>query len=130
MPRKQVVPVEPETPPGPTPFEESNVAYCVAKDVVDDIIERGGDALYEHYLQAKEIVLAAKRSIEEMNNIVKSAFLICDPGEAGVESRWTEDEEPTPASIDSWARGAVRACFPTYCKHNKYPPVELVICDT
>ena len=107
MPRKPVQ-VEPEEPPGPSPFDESNIAYCVAKDVVDDLIERGGDTLYEHYLQAKEIVLAAKRSVEEMNDIIRSAFLIIDPGEMDNEAGWGEDEEPTPASIDSWARGAVR----------------------
>ena len=110
MPRKKVVePVEPEEPPALTPFEESNVAYCVAKDVVDDLIERGGDTLYEHYLQAKEIILAAKRSVEDMNDIIRSAFLIRDAGEVGNDSGWCEDDEPQPARVDSWARGAVRA---------------------
>lgn len=107
MPRKAAVSKEPETPAVLTPFEDSNVAYDVAKDVVDDIIERGGDELYEHYLQTKEIVLAAKITVEEMNNIIRSAFLIRDAGEAGNESAWAEDHEPTPANTDSWARGAV-----------------------
>ena len=110
MPRKGSVSDEAETAPVLTPFEESNVAYCVAKDVVDDIIDRGGDELYEHYLQAKEIVLAARRTVEEMNDIIRSAFLIRDEGEAANESEWVEDNEPTPANTDSWARGAVRLC--------------------
>jgi len=82
----------------------------VSAAIIDEILSGGGEALYKHYLDDRLSQFAVRMAMEEMLEVVKWHFMSRDEGEGSLAEKpsWQIDEEPEPAEIDSWARGALR----------------------
>jgi len=82
----------------------------VAAEIIDEVLSSGGNELYRHYLDDRLSGFAVRMATEEMLEVVKWHFMSRDEGEGALteKSSWQIDEEPEPAEIDSWARGALR----------------------
>lgn len=78
--------------------------------IVDLLLKDGGEFLYRHYLDERLSEFAVRLASEEMLEVVKWHFMSRDEGEGNIASKasWQIDEEPEPAEIDSWARGALQ----------------------
>lgn len=101
--------------------------------VIDDLLTRGSQILYDHYLEDRETPYAVSRVIGDLHQIMNMLYIPSDgePGkeeeedlsrptyfDSGSSSRapgaplrhtgaWALEEEPAPCTIDTWARGAV-----------------------
>jgi hypothetical protein len=73
------------------------------------VLRLGGEELYRHYLDDRVSGFAVRIATEEMLEVVKWHFMSRDEGEGSLAEKasWQIDEEPEPAEIDSWARGAL-----------------------
>merc|ERR1719502_183009 len=81
----------------------------VAAAIIDEVLTLGGEDLYKHYLDDRLSEFAVRMATEEMLEVVKWHFMSRDEGEGVLAEKasWQIDEEPQPAEIDSWARGAL-----------------------
>jgi len=81
----------------------------VAAAIIDEVLSMGGQELYKHYLDEGLSQFAVRMATEEMLEVVKWHFMSRDEGEGVLADKasWQIDEEPMPAEIDSWARGAL-----------------------
>ena len=94
----------------------------VVSSVVAELIEGAHAAASEKELASKARAYAVRGGTMAMLQAVRCYFLEADGGEssAAAQPTWAPDDEPAPASIDSWSRGAVasrkgapRAVLPT-----------------
>lgn len=81
---------------------------CEAEIIIDDIVEelliRGADVLFDHYLDGKNDPFIVKQKTNILLNAIEQMHIRRDNGEAEV---WPEEEELVPCPIDTWGRAAV-----------------------
>eukprot|EP00656_Telonema_subtile_P014146 TRINITY_DN17211_c0_g1_i2.p1 TRINITY_DN17211_c0_g1~~TRINITY_DN17211_c0_g1_i2.p1 ORF type:complete len:471 (+),score=94.20 TRINITY_DN17211_c0_g1_i2:35-1447(+) len=90
---------------------ERREALDVTLDIVDEILTKGAEQLYDHHLDENTSDFAVRLAMQEMVEVVKWHFMSRDEGEGdnlADNPSWMADEEPEPAAIDSWARGALQ----------------------
>jgi len=89
---------------------ERREAIDASLGIIDEVLGRGADVLYKHYLDNQASEFSVKLAMQEMMEVVKWHFMSRDEGERDMAKNpsWIPDEEPAPATIDSWARGALR----------------------
>eukprot|EP01029_Cantina_marsupialis_P014919 TRINITY_DN32681_c0_g1_i1.p1 TRINITY_DN32681_c0_g1~~TRINITY_DN32681_c0_g1_i1.p1 ORF type:complete len:556 (-),score=151.25 TRINITY_DN32681_c0_g1_i1:118-1785(-) len=81
-------------------------ALIAANEVIFDLIEKGGNILYDHYIEEKLPDFAAAECMELMKNSVDLIFFKAQ--EAPLKNTsWDCEEEPERIKIDSWAVKAV-----------------------
>ena len=92
----------------------------VVSSVVAELIEGAHAAASEKELASKARAYAVRGGTMAMLQAVRCYFLEADGGEssAAAQPTWAPDDEPAPASIDSWSRGAVAS-------RKKAPPLLL-----
>ena len=92
----------------------------VVSSVVAELIEGAHAAASEKELASKARAYAVRGGTMAMLQAVRCYFLEADGGEssAAAQPTWAPDDEPAPASIDSWSRGAVAS-------RKKAPPLVL-----
>jgi len=89
---------------------ERREAIDVSLEIVEEVLNNGAGILYQHYLEQQSSEFSVKLAMQEMMEVVKWHFMGRDEGEHDIAKNpsWNPDEEPAPATIDSWARGALR----------------------
>lgn len=77
--------------------------------VIDQILTRGAEILYMKYVLAKQPDFLGELYAKSCGTLLDLVNLSHDKGDDKkmVRKFWTEDKEPTPATIDSWARHRV-----------------------
>lgn len=112
-------------------FDSSTFAAVAAAHVINALIEKGGDILYDHYLQSKEEDFVVARTVQSLKLLVEWHLPEVDgaqhrPAEShlhgsmspitgtGNESvgAWECEPEPQPAPLDSWARSSIPTRVP------------------
>ncbi|KAJ8006170.1 hypothetical protein DPEC_G00125460 [Dallia pectoralis] len=117
--------------PGPEQRNESNWVSMleqeegeeVVSEILDDLMSLVMEKCYMVYLQRQLVPFTVFWARDSLVQILEWHFLVQDKGEGPDGSlSWTEDTEPQPSVIDSWAPGCVlvRKVEPT--KH--FPPLQ------
>ncbi|KAJ3123889.1 hypothetical protein HK100_011447, partial [Physocladia obscura] len=78
----------------------------LACSIVDAIVQRGQEVLFEKHIESQVLPYAVQFAKDTFLKIVEWEFFKKDSGEILAET-WDPDDEPQPAIIDSWARGAI-----------------------
>ncbi|ORY53734.1 hypothetical protein BCR33DRAFT_711092 [Rhizoclosmatium globosum] len=78
----------------------------LASSIVDSIVNRGQEVLFEKHIESQVLPYAVQFAKGTLLKIVQWQFFRRDAGEI-LPATWEPDEEPQPAVIDSWARGAI-----------------------
>ncbi|KAJ3242685.1 hypothetical protein HDU78_001232 [Chytriomyces hyalinus] len=78
----------------------------LASAIVESIVARGQEVLFEKHIESQVLPYAVGFAKGTLLKIVEWQFFRRDSGEIRPET-WLADEEPKPAVIDSWARGAI-----------------------
>ncbi|KAI9312772.1 hypothetical protein BDR26DRAFT_887950 [Obelidium mucronatum] len=78
----------------------------LASMIVEGIVNRGQEVLFEKHIESQVLPYAVQFAKGTLLKIVQWQFFRRDTGEVTSPS-WGADEEPQPAIIDSWARGAI-----------------------
>jgi len=101
---------EEEVPAGPSEEQLRRESIAAAGAIIDEVLASGGEQLYKKYLDDRVSEFAVRMATEEMTEVVKWHFMSRDEGEGELAEKasWMIDEEPEPAEIDSWARGALQ----------------------
>jgi len=110
--------------------DKSTFASVAVAEVINAIIDRGGDALYDLYLREKEADYVIERTMQSLKLISDLHVPITDGAEycssslssssssssssphRGSLSLWTCEAEPQPAPLDSWARASIPTRVP------------------
>eukprot|EP00731_Ephydatia_muelleri_P005428 Em0002g1604a len=80
----------------------------IASGLVAEVLEVATAILFQRHLDKTVIPHAVEEAKKTLLQMVEWYFLSRDEGVTNTTSvTWTEDEEPVPAIIDSWARGIV-----------------------
>mmetsp|Transcript_20165 Transcript_20165/g.37528 ORF Transcript_20165/g.37528 Transcript_20165/m.37528 type:complete len:523 (+) Transcript_20165:23-1591(+) len=84
----------------------NNAAECEVEvdKLIEELVIRGADSLYDHYLDAKNVPFAVKLNSDILVNAIELFHVRQDLGESEV---WPEEVEPLPCTIDTWGRAAV-----------------------
>jgi len=108
-----------------TPMEAAASAHEAARAAVESVVAAGGDTLYDHYLNRRELGYTVDRCLQDMKHVLNLAFLPrsepFEPTPSGC-GRWDQEAEPPAPRTDSWARGAVplrRKAKPSYSTLNE-----------
>ena len=88
----------------PRKFEDLSEGFEAAYQTLDDIYTEGGDILYASYISLKSLPFGLRSTIDLIFNTVDLAYI---RRETESLSGYPEDIEPTPCSIDTWARNAI-----------------------
>jgi hypothetical protein len=88
-----------------TTFEGEEIVF----DIIDGLVDRCGEVLYEHYLRKKQIPYATKNCLHDVFESLTTVYLDRDFGSAKpeVDPSWVCEREPAASQLDSWARGVV-----------------------
>ncbi|KAJ3415608.1 hypothetical protein HDV05_004484 [Chytridiales sp. JEL 0842] len=78
----------------------------LAYNIIEEVLVKGQEVLFEKHIESQVLPYAVQFAKETLLRIVEWEFFNRDPGEIDLET-WLPDEEPQPAIIDSWARGAI-----------------------
>ncbi|KAJ3219636.1 hypothetical protein HDU67_000124 [Dinochytrium kinnereticum] len=78
----------------------------LAVSLIEEILTRGQEVLFEKHIESQVLPYAVQFARDTILTIVQWEFFKRDPGDVDSQT-WLPDEEPQPAVIDSWARGAV-----------------------
>ncbi|KAJ3028078.1 UNVERIFIED_CONTAM: hypothetical protein HDU68_002531 [Siphonaria sp. JEL0065] len=78
----------------------------LATAIVEGIVNRGQEVLFEKHIESQVLPYAVQFAKGTLLKIVQWQFFRRDTGEVASPT-WGADEEPQPAVIDSWARGAI-----------------------
>ncbi|KAI8853251.1 hypothetical protein BC829DRAFT_430203 [Chytridium lagenaria] len=78
----------------------------LAISLIEEILTRGQEVLFEKHIESQVLPYAVQFARDTILTIVQWEFFKRDPGDVDPQT-WLPDEEPQPAIIDSWARGAV-----------------------
>jgi len=91
-------------------------------DLVEELVARAHAVIDDKAVQKRSVPFAVRAVTADVLDVVRCYFLECDPGEPQLAdaTNWAPDAEPTPATIDSWSRGAV-----PLKKRQPVPPVPL-----
>jgi len=84
--------------------EETRDAELAAHSVISEIINRGGELIYKHYIDGKSVPFSVQFALSMMTNTLEMFYIRRDEGE---QTDWAEEEEPVPCKIDTWARSAI-----------------------
>jgi hypothetical protein len=86
-------------------FEGEEIVF----DIIDGLVDRCGEVLYEHYLRKKQIPYATKNCLKDVFESLTTVYLDRDFGSKNpeVDSSWICEKEPVASQLDSWARGVV-----------------------
>jgi len=89
-------------------MNDENDSHIVGS-IVDDILQETLDKCYESYIWQQVLPYTAIHTKNTLLQIVEWHFLSRDYGEQdiGRDRGWTEESEPEPTMIDSWAQGSV-----------------------
>lgn len=89
-------------------MSEENDSHIVGS-IVDDILQETLDKCYESYIWQQVLPYTAIHTKNTLLQIVEWHFLSRDFGEQDIarDGGWTEESEPEPTMIDSWAQGSV-----------------------
>lgn len=89
-------------------MNEENDSHIVGS-IVDDILQETLDKCYESYIWQQVLPYTAIQTKNTLLQIVEWHFLSRDFGEQDItrDGGWTEESEPEPTMIDSWAQGSV-----------------------
>jgi hypothetical protein len=82
----------------------SSEAVVAAAQVVDRLISKGADVLYERYLSQRSEPYAVHSAVSQAICLAEIFYLRRDLGEV---ADWEDDTEPIPATVDSWASGRI-----------------------
>ncbi|KAJ3091468.1 hypothetical protein HK102_000414 [Quaeritorhiza haematococci] len=74
--------------------------------LIDEILQRSRDVIFEKHIESQVLPYALQFTKDTLIKVIEWEFFRRDPGEPDPEI-WIPDEEPAPAVIDSWARGAI-----------------------
>ncbi|KAJ3290330.1 hypothetical protein HK104_006849 [Borealophlyctis nickersoniae] len=74
--------------------------------LIEEILQKSHDVLFEKHIESQVLPYAVAFARETIIGIVEWEFFKRDPGEIDPRT-WLPDEEPSPATTDSWARGAI-----------------------
>lgn len=89
-------------------FDAARVAAEAVREAVEAVVQSGGDLLYDHYLEERNLAFSVARVMQDMAHVVDAAFLARSEAVGGPSgAAWAAEEEPVPCAIDTWARGAV-----------------------
>ena len=85
---------------------EENItdSFQIATEVIDNIIEKGGDIMYDKYLQSILPNHEINTVLGSIRHVVRGTFVARDFGEI-----WNDeiDTEPTPPIVCAWANGGI-----------------------
>lgn len=83
--------------------EMTHSLYC-ASSVVEEIIQKGAETLYDKYLQSILPTHEINTVVGSVRHVLRGTFVARDFGEL-----WNDemDEEPTPSTVCQWANGAI-----------------------
>jgi len=97
---------EPNEPPvNPTDLLKfAGEAEVFVDSIVEELLIRGADALYDHYLDEKNDPFIVKQTTAILTNALEVQNIRRDAGEL---QTWDEEVEPMPCAIDTWGRAAV-----------------------
>ncbi|KAJ3101422.1 hypothetical protein HDU97_001352 [Phlyctochytrium planicorne] len=87
----------------------------LAISLIEEILTRGQEVLFEKHIESQVLPYAVQFARDTILTIVQWEFFKRDPGDVDLQT-WLPDEEPQPAVIDSWSRGAIPV-------RNQPPPV-------
>jgi hypothetical protein len=89
-------------------MDETEDVFCSAEIIIHDLIEelvlKGAESLYEKYLDEKSAGFSARATISTIYSTLELFYFRREPGEPKV---WQEDPEPNSSSADTWMRNAV-----------------------
>lgn len=80
------------------------IAELAAQVGLDMLVERGGEELYEHYLDSKIVPFTLEQLLGMLATGLELHFHRIDQGESSV---WPADPEAVPNPVDSWARAHI-----------------------
>ena len=80
-----------------------NAEQC-AFDLIETIMQNGGDLLYDNYISEKSIPFAVRSTLCVLGSTVEQYYMRHSATEG---ASWPEETEPSPCSIDTWARNAI-----------------------
>jgi len=83
---------------------DCHTAEMTAANVLEEMIEVGGEWLYDRYVEAKVGPTTLEWALGQLGGLVELQFLRRDEGELVV---WAGDLQPFPNPADAWARGRV-----------------------
>jgi hypothetical protein len=83
---------------------DCHTAEMSAANALEEVIELGGEWLYDRYVEAKIDPMTLEWMLGQLAGLVELQFVRRDAGEAVL---WEGDSEPVPNPTDSWARGRV-----------------------
>nr|CAB3226834.1 uncharacterized protein C2orf81 homolog [Phallusia mammillata] len=85
--------------------EDSGFIGSLVESIIDDTLTE----CYKKYIWKQVLPFTVHQAKEDLLRIVQWQFLSHDPGETEISNDpgWTEDSEPEPGIIDSWAQGSV-----------------------
>lgn len=86
-------------------FRDAAEAEVLVNSIIEELVIKGADTLYDHYLDEKNFPFAVKLTTGKLLNAAELHFIRRDLGEY---ETWPEEEEPQPCKIDAWGRGAVQ----------------------
>ena len=100
-----------------------NAEQC-AFDLIETIMQNGGDLLYDNYISEKSIPFAVRSTLCVLGSTVEQYYIRHNATEG---ASWPEETEPSPCSIDTWARNAIpvkRKNPHALCRSNLFRPAR------
>lgn len=79
-------------------------AEVVVDSLVEELLERANNFIYDRYLEAKHLPFVLSQAIMTLVNVLELEFIRIDIGHT---NPWPEDPEPMPCPIDAWGRSAI-----------------------
>lgn len=99
-------------------FDPFSAAEDACRDVLEAVLEEGGQLLYQHYIERRSFPFAVQATNDALLGELAMYFVPYDEGEPphggdaaeadpGLGDGWTLEPEPTRCPIDTWARMCV-----------------------
>ncbi|KAJ3109357.1 hypothetical protein HDU96_007245 [Phlyctochytrium bullatum] len=89
-----------------TAIVDQEEGELLAISLIEEILTKGQDVLFEKHIESQVLPYAVQFAKDTILTIVQWEFFKRDRGDIDLQT-WLPDEEPQPACIDSWARGAI-----------------------
>ena len=79
-------------------------AEIIIYDIIEELIMKGAESLYDKYLEEKSTGFSVKATISTIFSTVELFHFRKEPGEPKV---WQDDPEPDPSAVDTWMRHSI-----------------------
>ncbi|KAJ3020534.1 hypothetical protein HKX48_000671 [Thoreauomyces humboldtii] len=87
-------------------FVQSEETEIYIISLVEHVVQKSQEVLFEKHIESQVLPYALQFAKGALDEMVEWEFFRQDPGVIDPET-WEPDEEPEPATIDSWAPGAI-----------------------